>query len=151
MTSPTQSVAASQLTNANFFLAIATILPVLFIALLLQSRETPASWDHLRALLGRIAPVLPVLTLVVALWIGLAEFAALDVLRRNRTTTIDSVLVDGGISLAALGLLAPITVSLVEEFPRALKSRLIVRVIYLVVGLIWLIAILYFTPRSPLR
>jgi hypothetical protein len=132
------------LTNANYYLAIATVLPLLFIAWIL-SPDTPASWDRLREGLAAYTRVLLVVTIVITLWIGLAEFAALDVLRNNRATTIDSVLVDGGISLAALGLLVPVMAWCVKELH---GSKGVTIGIWIVVTAIWAVADAYFIPAS---
>ena len=147
---------ANQLNNADFYIAMATTLPLLFIVLLIQYRGTGESWDNdLRSFLTKRKWIAPLVALFVGLWIGLGEFAALDVLRRRHVTIIDRVLVDGGLSLAALGLLVPITLRLTKDFKKevGVKNEVAVkwlaRAVYLVVGVIWLLAVLYFMPASP--
>jgi hypothetical protein len=144
----------TELKNAGYYEAMAQALPVLFIVLLVEYRGTRASWEPLRQSLPGGETLTPLLALAVGLLIGLGEFASLHVLAEQKETTFDSILISGAISLAALGLLVPITISLANEVPgrgatwpqRRASRRRTARIIYLAVGAIWLAAIAYFLP-----
>lgn len=131
-----------------YYSAMAQALPLLFVVLLVEFAGTKASWEPIRNTLPKGGLVVPLGLIAAAVVIGLGEFASLDALRRDSVTGLETVLIDAAISVAAFGLLAPVVAVLLDEMEAPPSVKLAVATIVLC---IWLAAILYFMPNSPLR
>lgn len=96
----------SGIANEAFFEAVAQLVPIIFLVLVIQYRDTGAHWQAVFAWLPRWATALG--AVVATMLLALTEFAALDVLwRQEDASRMDGIILEVGLGFSAIALLVP--------------------------------------------
>lgn len=160
---PLVAAADVGLRNETFYEVVATIIPLVFLAVLIEYRGTILEWraaqgtaessageDSRTDALAKQHPRLAgLLALILALFLGLAEFSALDILWRQETNTLTRALIELGLAAGAIAVFAPLFLTTVDAIGyQRVKTR---RLTWVLLALVIVATVLYFLPASGVR